>query len=81
MAFRFPALALPMTWRRNTTATSKALPKPPFRMGALPVLGKLSVGVQLAILIGFLVGCLAIDAILVHLETQRSAYATMYIAR
>ncbi len=81
MAFRFPALALPMTWRRNTTETSKALPKPPFRMGALPVLGKLSVGVQLAILIGFLVGCLAIDAILVHLETQRSAYATMYIAR
>ncbi len=80
MAFRFPALQLPGLWRRKTAIDTGAVAERALRPGALPLPSKLSVGAQLAILIGLLVGCLAIDAVLVRLETQQSTYATIYIA-
>ena len=81
MAFQFPALQLPRLWpRKATPADDGAAARTP-RPRGLALLSGLAVNTQLAILIGLLVGCLAVDAVLVHLESQQSTYATTYIAR
>ena len=81
MAFQFPALQLPRLWQRKTAAADNAPAGRAPLPGALAFLSRLSANTQLAILIGLLVGCLAVDAVLVHLESQQSTYATTYIAR
>ena len=82
MAFQFPALQLPRLWpRKAAPAGADAPAENAPRRGPLAALRRLTVGTQLAILIGLLVGCLLVDAVLVHLESQQSTYATTYIAR
>lgn len=79
MAFQFPALALPRLWQRKPANANDAPGGEPPR--ALAFLAQLPVNTQLALLVGLVVACLAIDAILVHFESQQSNYATTYIAR
>ncbi len=81
MAFRFPALELPQLWRRKSTVAQDETPGRAPRPGPHALLSRLSVNARLAALIGLLVGCLAVDAVLVHLNTLQSTYATTYVAR
>src|SRR5258706_6884154 len=81
MAFQFPALQFPRLWPRKATAADDAAAGRAPRPGGLAQFSRLPVNTQLAILIGLVVACLAVDAVLVHLESQQSTYATTYIAR
>ena len=71
MAFQFPALHLPRLWPRKAAAADAPAGRAP-RSGPLAALARLTVGTQLAILIGLLVACLLVDAVLVHIESQQS---------
>jgi len=81
MAFQFPALQLPRLWPRKGAPAADAPAGRAPRSGPLAAFARLTVGTQLAILIGLLVACLVVDAVLVHIESQQSTYATTYIAR
>ena len=81
MAFQFPALQLPRLWPRKAAPAADAPAGRAPRSGPLAAFARLTVGTQLAILIGLLVACLLVDAVLVHMESQQSTYATTYIAR
>ena len=81
MAFQFPALQLPRLWPRKGAPAADAPAGRAPRSGPLAAFARLTVGTQLAILIGLLVACLLVDAVLVHMESQQSTYATTYIAR
>ncbi|HEV7820445.1 MAG TPA: methyl-accepting chemotaxis protein, partial [Burkholderiales bacterium] len=81
MAFQFPALQMPRFWPRKAAAIEDTIPGAPQRAGRLAMLKGLSANSLLAILIGLLIACLAVDALLVHMESTQSTYATTYIAR
>lgn len=81
MAFQFPALQMPRLWPRKAAPVDDTIAGRPQRSGRLAMLKGLSANQQLAILIGLLLACLAVDALLVHVESTQSTYATTYIAR
>ena len=81
MAFQFPALRLPQLWQRRSAVDDNAPAGHAPRSRVTALLSQFSANTLLAILIGLLVACLAVDAVLVHLESQQSNYATTYIAR
>ncbi|MEO7727670.1 MAG: methyl-accepting chemotaxis protein [Burkholderiales bacterium] len=81
MAFQFPALRLPQLWQRRSAVDDNAAAGHAPRSRVVALLSRLSANTLLAILTGLLVACLAVDAVLVHLESQQSNYATTYIAR
>ncbi len=81
MAIQVPALQLPRFWQRKRAPAADAPAADTPRGGTLTRLKGLSINTQLAILIGVVVACLAVDAILVHIESQKSNYSATYIAR
>jgi twitching motility protein PilJ len=86
MAIKLGVLKLPFAGRGDTETDEPAASAPPVRSGSswlsrpLPLIGRLSTGRQLQLLIIALVALLVLDAGVVAYDTREGTFGTVYIA-
>jgi len=80
MAFKLGALKLPFFGGSRSPKARVQSAAPGAPSGGLPLIGALSTGRQLQILIGLLVFLLAVAAAIVAIDTRQGTFGTIYIA-